>query len=117
MTRSVVLRDFLGGEVARLRGDRFAGISGGAEAIVYRGRVFRLPSPEPDDGDVVMVETSTVVLETPFVCPWCAVERADYEGEPGRYLPTCPNCGSGERPIPCGLSFNSGRGHRHDGGS
>lgn len=28
------------------------------------------------------------------VCPDCGVERTDYEGPNGAYLPTCPNCGS-----------------------
>lgn len=27
-------------------------------------------------------------------CPKCKVERTDYEGEPDKYLPECPNCGS-----------------------
>lgn len=33
------------------------------------------------------------------VCPDCHVERADYEGPNGAWLPTCPNCGSSADPA------------------
>lgn len=39
-------------------------------------------------------------LHPVFVCPSCTAERADYEGQPGKYLPTCPNCGSSLDPVP-----------------
>jgi NMD protein affecting ribosome stability and mRNA decay len=35
-----------------------------------------------------------------MVCPDCAVERADYEGPDGAWLPICPNCGSQADPAP-----------------
>ena len=31
-------------------------------------------------------------------CPACLVERADYEGPDGAWLPECPNCGSHGNP-------------------
>lgn len=35
-----------------------------------------------------------------YCCPVCYVERADYEGPNGVWLPTCPNCGVGDDPVP-----------------
>jgi NTP pyrophosphatase (non-canonical NTP hydrolase) len=32
-------------------------------------------------------------------CPVCYIERADYEGEPGKYLPRCPNCSTTVAPV------------------
>lgn len=33
------------------------------------------------------------------ICPVCNVERADYEGEPDKYLDKCPNCGTTKSPA------------------
>lgn len=33
------------------------------------------------------------------ICPVCKVERADYEGPNGAWLPKCPNCGSERDPA------------------
>jgi hypothetical protein len=34
-----------------------------------------------------------------MICPECLVERADYEGPSGKWLPRCPNCGSLKDPV------------------
>jgi hypothetical protein len=39
-----------------------------------------------------------------MVCPACHMERADYEGPDGAWLPTCPNCGSAAQPTPASES-------------
>jgi hypothetical protein len=39
------------------------------------------------------------VTNTLMVCPGCFVERADYEGPNGAWLPKCPNCGSASDPV------------------
>lgn len=33
------------------------------------------------------------------ICPCCLVERADYEGPYGQWLPRCPNCGNTRDPV------------------
>ncbi len=33
------------------------------------------------------------------ICPQCRVERADYEGPGGQWLPRCPNCGADADPV------------------
>lgn len=37
--------------------------------------------------------------ENEMLCPACFVERADYEGPNGAWLPKCPNCGSEADPV------------------
>lgn len=83
--------------------------------IVWRGRVFLRADAvtgvaPPGTREVMGValdawqEVATLVVQTPFGCPVCGVERTDYEGEPGRYLPDCPSCGSSSAPQPVGLA-------------
>lgn len=39
-----------------------------------------------------------------MICPRCRVERADYEGPNGAFLPTCPNCGAKADPAMQGFT-------------
>lgn len=39
------------------------------------------------------------MVESSAQCPDCKVERADYEGPDGAWLPKCPNCQSSADPV------------------
>ncbi len=103
MGDDVVLVDAVGGQVARVPRAALVAQGGVTDAIVWRGRVFR---PHVDEA---WHEAATVVVQTPYACPVCRVERTDYEGEPGRYLPECPSCGTVKPPLPVGLADEQGR--------
>jgi rubredoxin len=34
-----------------------------------------------------------------YVCPWCGVDRDDYEADPVNADPTCPVCGTDMEPV------------------
>ena len=62
------------------------------------------PAHEAEDlekGDSPELKPSTE-LPAEHICPACRVGRDDYEGEPNKYLPTCPNCGSASPPVEIG---------------
>lgn len=46
-------------------------------------------------------------IHTEHVCPDCGVERADYEGPNGGWLPKCPNCASTADPVDFSSSIPS----------
>lgn len=103
----VALIDPMGDEVARVAGPWLGAQAEPTGAVVYRGRVYR------HDGQAEVPqrwhEVPTIVVETPFGCPTCGIERSDYEGEPGRYLPECPGCESQLCPLPLGLAQSTAR--------
>lgn len=103
----VALVNRLGDEVARVAGPWLAAQPEPTGAVIWRGRVFRHDGQ--DEVPQRWHEVATIVTETPFGCPACGVERADYEGEPGRYLPGCPSCGSPLAPWPLGLVLAQAR--------
>jgi hypothetical protein len=109
MTDVVELVDELGDQVATVPRVVLTAQGGATGAVVWRGRVFLDPDPSPGVVPPRLSETATVVVEMPFGCPVCGVERTDYEGEPGRYLPTCPGCGTGDAPLPLGLAREASR--------
>lgn len=110
MTDDVALVDPDGTEMVRVAGAALAAQGSATEAIVWQGRVFEPDGPwSTAAGRPVWSQVSTVVFETPYACPVCRVERTDYEGEPGRYLPQCPSCGSQKPPLPVGLADEVGR--------
>jgi hypothetical protein len=73
------------------------------QAVVWRGRVF-LPSDPADVEGPMWLAAAALVRDTPFACPDCGAERADYEGEPGMFLALCPACESSADPVPAGLA-------------
>lgn len=103
----VALIDQLGDEVARVAGPWLGAQAEPTGVVVFQGRVFRHDGQVDDPQR--WHEVSTIVSDTPFGCPTCGVERTDYEGEPGRYLPECPSCGSQLRPLPVGLAQSAAR--------
>jgi rubredoxin len=79
--------------------------------VVWRGRVFRHTGRAEHGGERVhrFSEQHALVLETPYVCPACGVERTDFEGLPGGHLILCPDCGAERTPVPLGLEDEQAR--------
>lgn len=106
-----VLVDVNGAEVATVPAAAFTAVQPWTD-VVWRGRVFRHTGRiSRGDGALVMrfSEVATLVLETPYVCPACGVERADFEGMPSGFLDGCPNCAADRTPVPLGLEDQQAR--------
>lgn len=120
LVETVALVDHLGETVGSVPLAALAAQAEPTPVIVWRGRAFLRADAvsgvvPPGTREVAGVdlsawqEVATLVAETPFGCAVCGVERTDYEGEPGRYLPDCPSCGSGKAPLPLGLARERGK--------